>query len=133
MVEYKVGARSTLMEINGRIWGSLPLATISGMDFPGKLAAMHMEPPEEPLQTDTHYRVGQRAFNLELIVKWILVVLIGRRRYPFPPTPRRRDIPRVLIGVLSPWQRFDVTAWDDPKPTLAEVGKIVRRLVGKVR
>ena len=34
MVEFKVGTDARLMEINGRVWGSLPLAVKSGMDFP---------------------------------------------------------------------------------------------------
>src|SRR5260370_21799115 len=35
MVEFKVGSEGPkLMEINGRVWGSLPLAVHSGMDFP---------------------------------------------------------------------------------------------------
>src|SRR5215218_3765903 len=39
MVEFKVGSDGPrLMEINGRIWGSLPLAVRAGMDFPVRLA-----------------------------------------------------------------------------------------------
>ena len=40
MVEFRRGADGVghLMEINGRVWGSLPLAVRAGMDFPGRLA-----------------------------------------------------------------------------------------------
>jgi len=35
MVEFKLGnSKATLMEVNGRFWGSLPLAVNSGVDFP---------------------------------------------------------------------------------------------------
>jgi biotin carboxylase len=39
MVEFKVGGGGPkLMEVNGRVWGSLPLAVMSGVDFPSLLA-----------------------------------------------------------------------------------------------
>ena len=38
-----------LMEINGRVWGSLPLAVRSGMDFPRKLVELYLDgPPTTP-------------------------------------------------------------------------------------
>ena len=42
MIEFKVGARVVLMEINGRVWGSLPLAVFSGVDFPNLLAELYL-------------------------------------------------------------------------------------------
>ncbi len=68
MVEFKVGPGGPhLMEINGRIWGSLPLAVFSGMDFPARLADLLLNGPPSPLPAapDTDYRVGVKARNLE--------------------------------------------------------------------
>ena len=46
MVEFKVGPEGAhLMEINGRIWGSLPLAVRAGMDFPARLADLFLDGP----------------------------------------------------------------------------------------
>ena len=43
MVEFRVGPDGpALMEINGRVWGSLPLAVRSGVDFPIRLAELHL-------------------------------------------------------------------------------------------
>ena len=41
MVEFKVSPEAAwLMEINGRVWGSLPLAVHAGMDFPARLVEL---------------------------------------------------------------------------------------------
>src|SRR5919201_817829 len=43
MVEFRVGPEGpVLMEVNGRIWGSLPLAVKSGVDFPLRLLELHV-------------------------------------------------------------------------------------------
>src|ERR671914_285893 len=49
MVEFKAGREGPkLMEINGRIWGSLPLAVKSGMDFPARMAQLYLHGPPDP-------------------------------------------------------------------------------------
>ena len=45
MVEYRhdpLSGQYWLMEVNGRFWGSLPLATAAGADFPTMLADMRI-------------------------------------------------------------------------------------------
>src|SRR5207302_298489 len=52
MVEFKVGADGVrLMEINGRIWGSLPLAVRSGVDFPAMLAELWLGAGALPMRS----------------------------------------------------------------------------------
>lgn len=133
MVEFKVGPKGPqLMEINGRIWGSLPLAVFSGMDFPLRLAELLLYGPSSlPAEPDTHYRVGVKARNLEKDIVWILAVLAGRRRYPFLVVPRRWEALTALPGLLDPRIRTDTLTWDDPRPALAELPKIVRKLLRK--
>lgn len=134
MVEFKVGDEPRLMEINGRIWGSLPLAVHSGVDFPALLAELYCgeapPPGDEPL---VDYRVGVRAHNLELLLSWIVQVLIGRRKYPFLEIPRRRQAWPALLGLLSPRQKGDIGCQGDFRPALAELLKIVRRIGRVVR
>src|SRR5439155_13565342 len=62
MVELKVvPAGPKLMEINGRVWGSLPLAVRSGMDFPARLADLYLHgPPNGEAAPDTSYNLGVR-------------------------------------------------------------------------
>jgi predicted ATP-grasp superfamily ATP-dependent carboligase len=81
MVEFKLGEEGPrLMEINGRIWGSLPLAVKSGMDFPARLAALYLgEPPAPNGPPDTGYALGVRSRNLDLEVVWIGSTLRGCR------------------------------------------------------
>ena len=121
------------MEINGRIWGSLPLAVKSGMDFPGRLADLYLSgPPNGRTSLDTGYRLGVRSRNLDLEVLWIVAALRNRRPYPFLPSPSRRDGVRVALRLLRPGDGFDIFSRDDPKPGLAELLKVARKLRRKL-
>lgn len=135
MVEFKVGPSGPrLMEINGRIWGSLPLAVVSGMDFPGKLVDLMLQgppPPDEPV--DTGYRIGVRARNLELDLAWLGSVLARRRRYPFLEIPSVSDGVRGLLDLANPTCRIDTVALDDPLPALSMLRGVVLRLPEKLR
>jgi hypothetical protein len=135
MVEFKLGAQGPrLMEINGRVWGSLPLAVHSGMDFPGRLADLWLHgPPPDSAPVNTSYRVGVRSRNLELDLMWIVSVLLGRNRFPFLPAPPRRQALQALAGLFNPRARFDILSLADPGPGLAEMWKIVGKFVHKAR
>lgn len=134
LVEFKVAPSGpTLMEVNGRVWGSLPLAVMSGVDFPGMLVDMilHGPPPEHtPARTD--YRAGVRARNLALDVTWFLSVLGGRRRYPYLEAPSRAAGLLGLAGLANPRCRLDVQSLSDPMPGLAELPQIFRRIRRKL-
>jgi predicted ATP-grasp superfamily ATP-dependent carboligase len=134
MVEFKVGRGGPrLMEINGRIWGSLPLAVRAGMDFPARLAEMYLSgPPPADAPMATRYEVGVRSRNLELDVLWVASVLRRKRRYPFLPAPRRREAVAAGLRWLSPADGYDILALRDPGPGLAELARIARKLPRKV-
>lgn len=69
MVEFKRDQRdglAKLMEINGRFWGSLQLAIVSGVDFPVLLLRYIQE--KNTMKPDRTYRVG-------LKLKWFLGTL----------------------------------------------------------
>ena len=135
MVEFKVGSKGPrLMEVNGRVWGSLPLAVMSGVDFPALLANLYLHgPPRDGSSPQLTYRVGVRARNLALDVTWILTTLGRRRRFPYLPTPSRRDGFAGLLALFHPRVRFDVQCLSDPGPGLAEIPKIVRHVWRKAR
>jgi hypothetical protein len=135
MVEFKVRETTgpKLMELNGRIWGSLPLAVKSGMDFPAGLVDVCLgalpaadEPP------NTSYTPGVRSRDLGLEVMWIGSTLRRARRYPFIPTPRRRDALAAALRLLYPGDGFDVLAREDPRPGLVEIANVAGRLRRKV-
>jgi len=135
MVEFKVGKDGgKLMEINGRIWGSLPLAVFSGMDFPARLASLyHDGPPPATNGPDTRYRVGVKARNVERDLVWIVSVLLRRKRSGALPVPPRHEALVGLAGLLNPLTRSDLLARDDPLPGLAELPALAAKLAGKAR
>src|SRR5262245_54799435 len=70
MVEYKQNVTTgefVLMEINGRFWGSLPLAVASGVDFPYRAYRVHRGEPVPPADP---YRRGLYCRNLGKDLAW---------------------------------------------------------------
>jgi predicted ATP-grasp superfamily ATP-dependent carboligase len=138
MIEFKVAERAQLMEINGRVWGSLPLAVSSGVDFPRRLTELYLDDrPSARVEPVLDYEVGVRTFNLDLIVLWLPQVLLGLRRYPFLVLPKRSRALAALMGLLDPRQKSDVFSLDDPRPGLMELlkiaGKVFAKLVDSLR
>ena len=129
MVEFRRGGDGVdyLMEINGRVWGSLPLASRAGMDFPGRLADLLLDgppPPNTPVATE--YRVGIRARNLRLDVAWIGSVLAGRHRQRSLPYPDRSAALGALASLFDPRIKDDLFTRSDIGPGLAQVATIAR-------
>ncbi|MBX3011391.1 MAG: ATP-grasp domain-containing protein [Caldilineaceae bacterium] len=135
MVEFKVGNKGPrLMEINGRVWGSLPLAVRSGMDFPARLAELYLQgPPASTAKPAQEYHVGTRARNLELDVLWIAAVLKGKQRYSFLSIPKRSQAIKAILELFHPTYKFDILSWEDPWPGVAELSKVSRKLVSKFK
>jgi predicted ATP-grasp superfamily ATP-dependent carboligase len=135
MVEFKTGPRGPmLMEINGRVWGSLPLAIRSGVDFPAGLLDLHLgNGHRNGGPTNNGYRVGTRARNLELEMLWIGSVLRGRPRHPYLAHPPRRAALRAIAELVSGPGGFDMGDPEDRRPAVVELGRIVRKLGRKVR
>ena len=135
LVEFKDGPRGVrLMEINGRVWGSLPLAVMSGVDFPRLLAELYLYgPPPADTPPLTHYRIGVRARNLALDMVWFGSALTGRRRIPLVPAPSRSSAISELFGLLDPRCHLDIQSWSDPIPGLAELPRIFAQLARKAR
>jgi predicted ATP-grasp superfamily ATP-dependent carboligase len=134
MVEFKLGKEGPrLMEINGRIWGSLPLAVKSGMDFPARLAELYLRnPPEVNGPPDSTYSLGVRSRNLDLEILWIGSALRRTRRFQSLPVPGRRQALAAAFGLLYPGDGFDIFARDDPRPALVEIARIAAKLRRKV-
>ncbi|MDQ3553972.1 MAG: ATP-grasp domain-containing protein, partial [Chloroflexota bacterium] len=137
MIEFKSSPEGPrLLEINGRAWGSLPLAVHSGADFPTVLAESLLGPPAPKRAPARSARIGVRSRNLQLDVLWLAWVLAGRRRFPYLPTPSRLSLPSVVIGFLDPRIGLDSFSRDDPGPALLDItqclrmgARLVRRLL----
>jgi predicted ATP-grasp superfamily ATP-dependent carboligase len=137
MVEFRVGPRgAALMEINGRVWGSLPLAVKCGVDFPLALARLYL--PDAPSANGATYghapaAVGVRSRNVALELVWIASVLRKRRRYAYLAAPRRREAIRAALRLPLPGDGYDVLSLEDPLPGLVGIARVTSRLARKVR
>ncbi len=131
MVEFRRApdGSSSLMEINGRIWGSLPLAVRSGMDFPGRWADLLLTGPSAGSERETTYRHGVKARNLRLELAWIRAVLTGRHRHAALPWPPRRAALGAMASLLDPRIGDDLFSLADPGPGLAQLVAIARDAV----
>ena len=137
MVEFRVGPDGpALMEVNGRVWGSLPLAVAAGMDFPGRLVDLYLGDAtadrSRPTATDTGYATGVRARNLELDLVWIGSVLRGSDRSSIDAYPPRRAALGAIASLMSPRIHDDILSWSDPSAGAAELARIAGKLGTKI-
>ncbi len=129
MVEYKVDAATGtpyLMEVNGRLWGSVQLAVSAGVDFPALLAAAYAGDslPDDP----PRYRLGIR-------LRWEwgdvdhLLARLRRRDAANSLPPGEPSRLQALGAVLIPWRpgdRLEVFRFGDLRPFLRESARWFR-------
>ncbi len=139
MVEFRTTADGpVLMEVNGRIWGSMALPVLSGMDFPRRLAELFLNGAGDIEGIDQSYRMGVECRNLELELRWIASALLQLRRpAAVGPYPGVGEIARVAAGLLDPRTAFDVQSLADPRPGLTDLRRsttnLAREALGRVR
>jgi predicted ATP-grasp superfamily ATP-dependent carboligase/thymidylate kinase len=133
MVEFKVdGREKILMEINGRVWGSLPLAIASGVDFPLMLAELILNGPESAQSiSPKQYKIGLRCRDLQRDVLWIACVLGQKRKFKFFEMPGRMRAIYALAGFFNPNRKSDLLCLDDPIPAFFQLPAIVKKLAVK--
>lgn len=132
MVEFKrdpANGDYRLMEINGRFWGSLPLAVAAGADFP---AMLHELMTQGRVGAWPAARAGTLARQLGRDIDWLEHVL--RRHAParLVTLPRPAAVIRDCLLVFSPRHHFDVQSWRDPWPGIVDVGRILVRQYRRV-
>lgn len=118
MVEFKWDEASDtfwLLEINGRFWGSLPLALACGVDFPYYLFQIAIgETPEPP----SSYALGVVARDAVGELKHFVRVMAhgrGRRLQTLGQAPT----------ILHPWKKSFNWVDDDPEPGRREWLRVV--------
>jgi predicted ATP-grasp superfamily ATP-dependent carboligase len=115
MIECKLDqatGRHVLMEINGRLWGSLQLAIDAGVDFPRLLVACALG---QRVPAVTHYRAGVRS-------RWFwgdVDHLYLKLRNGGGPA-RKLAAVRDFFRLGGPRNREEVWRWRDPAPFLVE-------------
>ena len=123
MVEFRhdsATGETALMEVNGRFWGSLPLNTAAGVDFP--LYAWQLARGITPAPPAS-YPVGLR-------VRWTAGAL-ERAGHAFSECPEDR-IPfgaalKQLLIDFAPGTRSAMWSWSDPLPAMQEVTYVFQR------
>jgi protein-tyrosine-phosphatase/predicted ATP-grasp superfamily ATP-dependent carboligase len=127
MVEFKVNSQTgdwVFIEVNGRFWGSLPLAVAAGADFPLALFQLLVEGRRD-FRRD--YRVGLRCRNWRSDRWWLTGNLRSRWSDPSLPTvPLWKIGLEALTGVVTLRERSDTFALDDPGPAVAELRLIAQ-------
>jgi len=128
MVEFKTdGDACSLMEINGRFWGSLPLAVAAGADFPYWLLELYSG--RSP--TDVAIEDGVVSRKLSSDVWWYIEVLRRSDPEPLIQWPRRRDAVRDLALALSRKHHFDVQSLEDLRPGLIDARRTVESVTSR--
>jgi predicted ATP-grasp superfamily ATP-dependent carboligase/protein-tyrosine-phosphatase len=117
MLEFKYNAetrQSCLMEINGRFWGSLPLAVDSGADFPYQLYRL-LVLNDTSVVTST-IEIGRLNRKLKDDFYWLLIVIFRRDNNPLIIWEKPLQLLEDFVSIFSNKHRFDSFSYDDPKP-----------------
>lgn len=128
MAEYRwdpATDRAVFMEVNGRFWGSQPLASAAGAEFAWELYRRRVlgetSPAPEP-------KAGVMARMIVPEAKRLGRLFFQRGQVPDPcfrATPWR-DLAGLASGYLNPRMHYYVHQWRDPMPLLADVAAMVR-------
>lgn len=129
MVEYRLDEGSDqawLMEINGRFWGSLPLASHAGAGFAllAHYAALGEALPELPPARDG---LRCRMVATELKRLWRLLIrpeLVTDRQFRIR---RVAEVARFIADFFRPRVSYYVWNWRDPQPFLKDLANLLLR------
>jgi len=126
MVEFKLDpatGRFVLIEINGRFWGSLPLALSAGADFPWFLYQMLVLGKREFPQ---RFKTNLYCRNWIADIDWFRSNLRADRTDPTLATLPLTKVLGEAWHLLTFKERSDTLVLDDPKPAWVEVRQWIR-------
>jgi protein-tyrosine-phosphatase len=135
MVEYRQNPATldfVLMEVNGRFWGSLPLAVAAGVDFPYHL---YQVLTQRAAPRTSGYRIGVYCRNLGKDLGWFQERLRAGAGLPARVSLVCGEFAAGAKHLLSGKERCDTITLDDPAPgatelwngLVASTGKLARR------
>jgi predicted ATP-grasp superfamily ATP-dependent carboligase len=117
-----------LMEVNGRFWGSLPLAYHAGANFP--LLCYRLFGLGEPVAPPP-YRVGIRCRYMVPETKRLLRILFAQRKIPVHKVKFSR-LPALLIYLadfVRPRSHYYVFDPRDPKPFFSDLKQMAMSML----
>jgi predicted ATP-grasp superfamily ATP-dependent carboligase len=125
MVEFRhdrLNDRPVLMEVNGRYWGSLPLAIHAGIDFPFyEWQLAHGQKPSVPAS----YPIGLRARWLCGDMRRLCSMFTKPPADGFPGPSKRAEVIRFIKDFTQP-ARPVMWSWSDPAPALHEFASTMK-------
>ncbi len=110
-----------LMEINPRLWGSLPLTIAAGVDMPMGLLALARA---EPLRPAPPWRAGMTARNLTDDLQWFIDNLRADRSDPLLLTQSPWRAALGWLRALTGRETWDGWSLRDPRVARAEVAAL---------
>jgi predicted ATP-grasp superfamily ATP-dependent carboligase len=135
MVEFRQNTTTSdwrLIEINGRFWGSLPLAVAAGAEFPWFLFAMLVDGRREFPEP---FRVGVRSRALKHDVFWMLsrcfAVNSAKARGWMSNSVPMRLVLAHMFRALTFRDHLDSFTWSDPMPLGAELFGFARAIANR--
>ena len=131
MVEWRRADDGTLhlMEINPRLWGSLPLTIAAGVDMPKGLLALALG---QSLAPQPAWRVGATARNLTEDLKWFIGNLRADRRDPMLLTESPWRAALGWLRGLTPRESWDGWSWRDSRVARTELMVLMSQRLGSV-
>jgi predicted ATP-grasp superfamily ATP-dependent carboligase len=133
MVEYRLDAdngQAWLMEINGRFWGSFPLAMHCGAGFAllTHRAALGL-PLGEPAPPQAGRRCRMVLTELKRLVRLLLQPeRIADRQFRIRPA---HELARFAADFLRPGVCYFLWSWRDPKPWFGDLRNMLVKLLGR--
>jgi len=126
MVEWRRDAQGAvhLMEINPRLWGSLPLTIAAGVPIPLGLLSLATA---EPLAPAHGWRVGVTARNLSNDVQWFIDNLRADRRDPMLLTSAPGRAALGWLRVLTGRESWDGWSWRDTAIAREELSHLLHK------
>ncbi len=131
MVEFKFNFDTgewIFLEINGRFWGSLPLAVAAGADFPYFLYRLKTEKKKEFPKT---YKTNLFSRNTIRDFNWIIQNACADKTDPSRNTLPNSQAAKEIFNVLTLRERNDTFVIDDLKPGFVELWRLIINMKDK--
>jgi protein-tyrosine-phosphatase/predicted ATP-grasp superfamily ATP-dependent carboligase len=128
MVEFRynrIDHKAALMEVNGRYWGSLPLAVQSGVDFPYyEWQIVHGIRPQVPL----NYKIGVRVRWFTGDLRRLVSLFTEPTNDGFPRPSRPKELARFVTDFRF-LARPVIWSLSDPVPVVSELASTVKAML----
>jgi predicted ATP-grasp superfamily ATP-dependent carboligase len=133
MVEYRLdpdSGKAVLMEINGRFWGSFPLAVHCGAGFAWLSHRAALGLPLTPISVP---RTGVRCRMVLTELKRLHRLLLQPQRIADRQYRRRpaKELGRFVGDFLRPGVCYFLWSWRDPMPWFADLGQMLGKAFGR--